>query len=160
MDISSRRELIRVSVRVVGAAGLLFFPLASDVLAGKKHKKNNGNGKNKDNGPKAIEASGAVPGKGYLRVAFELDPNGPAPQFRFTAYTSGLSSTGQPLWRAAINEGLYEKAVTSATRPIPVNACNAKISVAGLHVDYRVQLQFKAEDGSEYTSVCEKQGKV
>ncbi|MBI1368232.1 MAG: hypothetical protein GC162_06215 [Planctomycetes bacterium] len=137
----TRREVVRAGVRVVGAMGLIGGPTATWVMAGGK------------------EAKSKIPGKGYLRVAYQLKPVGSYQEFEFSVWTSYLS-VGTEAWRNVFNEGPFRKAASGFTRTIKVGAADVKFNSSGRGFEYRLQLQFKEENGNSYTALLEDQGQV
>ncbi|MBI1367732.1 MAG: hypothetical protein GC162_03670 [Planctomycetes bacterium] len=98
-----------------------------------------------------------VPGNGWLRVVYALNEVSDYHQFNLSVWAR-YRAYGEDAERSILNLGPFNRATRDATRPTKIAPTHLRIALAGVGFQYRVQIQFKPENGNNYTGIGEQSG--
>lgn len=98
-----------------------------------------------------------VPGKGWLRIAYAINEVSDYHQFILSVWAS-YRSHGSDAERNILNLGPFKRSMRVATKPMKIAPTRLRVSIAGTGFEYRVQAQYKPENGNAYTNLGEEVG--
>ncbi|MBI1367083.1 MAG: hypothetical protein GC162_00365 [Planctomycetes bacterium] len=98
-----------------------------------------------------------TPGKGWLRVAYAISEVNDYHEFTLSVW-SRYRAYGEDAERNVLNLGPIRRGTRGATNPMKIAPTTLRIGIAGVGFQYRVQVQFKPEDGNDYKVIGEQTG--
>ncbi|MBI1373165.1 MAG: hypothetical protein GC159_10580 [Phycisphaera sp.] len=99
-----------------------------------------------------------VPGNGFIRIVLKIEPTAEQTGFRATVWaTEDFSVTKGK--RAVLTYGPFEKRQVGSSKSIKTRGGKYSLEFTGANMQYRIQAQYRPENGPKYLNMGESSGK-